>query len=125
MQNIIFNKNSDLKNQIILFLPCRPTTLCFWLSCPENKKLTWFRPKYLYTHLKLLFKLFEDHRNTNSTIIQLPYRYNEFVFNARQTKSPGFCLYGNSNGKSEVSYRKEVRNSLLPYMFAHRAKPKA
>ena len=38
-----FKKNTNPKNQIILFSFCRPSNLIFLMSCPWTKKLTWFR----------------------------------------------------------------------------------
>ena len=42
-----------------------------------------------------------------------------------QQKKTGFCQYGYSNENTEVSYSKEVRKSLFPYLCVHREKPKA
>ena len=44
MQNIILQKNADPKNQIILFLFCRPTDPIYLLSLPVDQKMNLVLP---------------------------------------------------------------------------------
>ena len=44
VKNIIFQKNTDHQNQIILFLFCRPTDPTFFFAAlPLDQKITCFR----------------------------------------------------------------------------------
>ena len=51
MQNIIFLKNTDPKNQIVLFLFCQPIDLIFFVVFPVYQKNNLVSPNVLFLEL--------------------------------------------------------------------------
>ena len=51
MQNNIFLKNTDPKNQIVLFLFCRPIDLIFFAVFPVYQKNNLVSPNVLFLEL--------------------------------------------------------------------------